>query len=214
MDIIMLCKICLEKTGNISILSKGDDGIQYNIKLIRVLKVKEEDILPSVVCEQCVSDLDIAYRFVQKYDASVQTLKCLNSSIHLYSDIQLKNEARCDIENESNELKSEELSDDHDYPNDFDNDLLSEFQSRTIFENNGEPVTQTHESVRKKVRKREGKNRVQCVICGLITLSPSALEIHMRKHTGERPFSCDLCHSRYSTKGALKRHLERASIHL
>lgn len=49
---------------------------------------------------------------------------------------------------------------------------------------------------------------VQCSQCSLVLKTPSALITHLRTHTGERPFSCDMCGKQYRAKGCLKRHIE------
>ncbi|XP_069963645.1 homeotic protein spalt-major isoform X2 [Bactrocera oleae] len=49
----------------------------------------------------------------------------------------------------------------------------------------------------------------RCKYCGKIFGSFSALQIHLRSHTGERPFHCNVCGSKFTTKGNLKVHYQR-----
>ncbi|XP_078526438.1 zinc finger protein ZFPM1 [Lissotriton helveticus] len=44
--------------------------------------------------------------------------------------------------------------------------------------------------------------------------SASSLEIHMRSHSGERPFVCSICHSAFTTKANCERHLKVHTDHL
>ncbi|VEN38516.1 unnamed protein product [Callosobruchus maculatus] len=51
----------------------------------------------------------------------------------------------------------------------------------------------------------------RCRYCGKVFGSDSALQIHIRSHTGERPYKCNVCGSRFTTKGNLKVHFQRHS---
>ncbi|OQR71309.1 zinc finger protein 516 isoform X1 [Tropilaelaps mercedesae] len=50
--------------------------------------------------------------------------------------------------------------------------------------------------------------RHHCEVCAKQFQSPSHLRIHMRSHTGERPYPCHLCDYRATQLGALKKHIE------
>lgn len=52
----------------------------------------------------------------------------------------------------------------------------------------------------------------RCRYCGKVFGSDSALQIHLRSHTGERPFKCNVCGSRFTTKGNLKVHFQRHTM--
>ncbi|KAK5602972.1 hypothetical protein CRENBAI_017283 [Crenichthys baileyi] len=54
-----------------------------------------------------------------------------------------------------------------------------------------------------------GRLQHVCRFCGKAFSSDSALQIHLRSHTGERPYQCPVCLSRFTTRGNLKVHFLR-----
>ncbi|GMT28079.1 hypothetical protein PFISCL1PPCAC_19376, partial [Pristionchus fissidentatus] len=64
-----------------------------------------------------------------------------------------------------------------------------------------------------KVRALVGDNPIpttdpnQCILCRRVLSCKSALQMHYRTHTGERPFKCKICQRAFTTKGNLKTHM-------
>ena len=56
-------------------------------------------------------------------------------------------------------------------------------------------------------RERSTIRNTACDICGKTFACQSALDIHYRSHTKERPFICTACNRGFSTKGNLKQHM-------
>ncbi|KPJ15702.1 Zinc finger protein 250 [Papilio machaon] len=191
-----LCRVCLDKSATISVFSKQND-IQYSAKIMRCvnINISEEDGLPSMLCSNCVAELAVCYQFVQKCEASDKTLRSLSNDY--FSEIQTKIKVEVKLENveEVNEF-------DHDYDL---SDAASE-HLQNIEKKKGK--RKERKKLFKKNVRRTKAAPIQCVICGLLVISPSAMQNHMRIHTGEKPFDCSFCEAKFRTKGAMKRHVD------
>ncbi|MCL4145615.1 UNVERIFIED_CONTAM: hypothetical protein GTU68_031290 [Idotea baltica] len=50
---------------------------------------------------------------------------------------------------------------------------------------------------------------MSCHYCGKLFRYQSQLEIHLRTHTGERPYVCEVCNQSFIHRHHLKRHNEK-----
>ncbi|XP_076143047.1 sal-like protein 1a isoform X2 [Alosa pseudoharengus] len=64
-------------------------------------------------------------------------------------------------------------------------------------------------SFEQKSSSEEAFFKHKCRFCAKVFGSDSALQIHLRSHTGERPYKCNICGNRFSTRGNLKVHFQR-----
>jgi uncharacterized Zn-finger protein len=62
-------------------------------------------------------------------------------------------------------------------------------------------------------KKKKGKT-IQCTECDYTCSRAGHLEIHLRTHTGERPYPCTYCKYRSADKSNLKRHMRRHSVEM
>ncbi|KAM3940039.1 sal-like protein 2 [Leptodactylus fuscus] len=66
-----------------------------------------------------------------------------------------------------------------------------------------------NESPRSENQQERASGKHKCRFCAKVFGSDSALQIHLRSHTGERPYKCNICGNRFTTRGNLKVHFHR-----
>lgn len=166
------------------------------------MQINTEDNLPKVLCQQCLADLTYVHEFIKKCQKSDETLRktSLNCNENvLWIKTEEPDEVPLETENniveEKNDIKSEiekkQLGTAYcDYCNLQFKDL-DEFREH------------------KKTVKHPLPRNHECSQCHKKFRSPNLLTEHIRTHTKERPFGCNLCSATFNNKCNLRRHVVR-----
>ncbi|XP_021085405.1 sal-like protein 4 isoform X2 [Mesocricetus auratus] len=73
----------------------------------------------------------------------------------------------------------------------------------------GKPPNVSATATDVKVKDEAALGKHKCKYCSKVFGTDSSLQIHLRSHTGERPYMCSVCGHRFTTKGNLKVHFYR-----
>lgn len=195
-----LCRFCYEKQANSNIFQSETLSSKIVFCCQSLISVQENDGLPTKICSICVRDLEACYQFLSKVEASERKLRALltETQTTFQQDIP------------KTEVKSEDTDDDSHRPDDFlfsfEHIKTNALQPEKPNENTKiKIITQKRSSKRMTLK----KEKLICSVCTRKCPSASALTIHMRIHTNEKPYHCSSCVKKYKDSGTLKRHIER-----
>lgn len=193
-----LCRLCYEREANSSIF-QSENEVQTISKIVYCCKsvsVQNNDGLPANICSSCDRELETCYQFLQRCEASDRKLRSLltETLTSRTTKTEVKNE---DIDDDQ---RSEYAGDHHLFSFEYlkPDKLQTEKYEQEISMSKKRPK-------RPKFKKEE----LICSVCARKCPSASALAIHMRIHTNEKPYQCSSCDKRYKDGGTLKRHIER-----
>lgn len=189
-----LCRLCCEMNARINIFYNGEI-LSKILHCCSSLNIKESDGLPSYICEKCKQDLDNCYKFLLRCEeADKKYHSGVFSAVYEVPDIKPKLE---------NKVKSE--SEEDQTCEDFTN---VEIKKETVDVNLKPNIKLKCKKQKYKKRKSNPEDKI-CSICGRKCHSPSALLVHMRSHTNDKPYQCPSCAKQYKDNGSLKVHIER-----
>ncbi|XP_068930577.1 zinc finger and BTB domain-containing protein 41 [Petaurus breviceps papuanus] len=113
-------------------------------------------------------------------------------------------EYNADAEAQEEEEMSDEYSEGEEQSDKEHNDAEEEPET-------ADSVGNFHEGLTPVVIQNSNKKMLQCPKCDKTFDRIGKYESHTRVHTGEKPFECDICHQRYSTKSNLTVHRKKHS---
>lgn len=168
-------------------ITTNDDTLNADRQLKQTSEEKDNDF------EMNTSDATAAA--VTSVDQSIPTYLSSDDSGSMSSPIQAKNGVNdlTEIRTGDEEIKSSTFA--------LSVANILRQQSNTPTKN---PThIQSNNETSQKPRAKDSK-RDYCKLCNKHFGSSSALETHIRSHTGDKPFLCSICEKGFSTKGNLK----------
>lgn len=80
------------------------------------------------------------------------------------------------------------------------NNIMKSSSSCSTVSSSSQHTQQQHSGSSTNSSSASSNFKHRCGMCGKIFGSDSAVQIHIRSHTGERPYRCNICGNRFSTK--------------
>ncbi|KAJ2942667.1 hypothetical protein O0L34_g11210 [Tuta absoluta] len=213
-----ICRICLEEGVFSSIFAKN-----FNLALCDMIeyccntKISREDNLPKQICSNCMIKLGIAYHFKQT---------CMSSDIRLrqYLGLPITEKTvdaavmtdpivthqtiikKCKCKQSQPKKSSSNYRRKAETEKQKTGPKPKPKQIHACYQCNKEFRCQAQLDMH--VRTHTGDKPFACMYCPRRFTQKYNLTIHLRVHTGDKPFQCEVCSKRFSAQSNLSAHLK------
>nr|WBY54304.1 cucoid [Clogmia albipunctata] len=230
-----ICRACLKEGGENQIFETIIDEIDLAEMIMRCspIIVTPAQNMPNHLCNKCVMDLQVAFKFRMNMVNSEEALmsyvsgmkaECNKDKLELIQ-VEKKSEtpeeiveiteimenpiSECYSENVLNEEEAEESNEEIIIGNDGEVFKQTINVIETLDDEEITPVKKLQIKPKiNQIEHRSGKKNspLVCNICGNTYRYKYSLESHMRRHLNEKPFVCSICGKGFVVKFELSRH--------
>ncbi|KAL0880828.1 hypothetical protein ABMA27_002013 [Loxostege sticticalis] len=214
-----ICRLCLEEGVLSSIFTKN-----FNLSLCDMieyccnLKINRNDGLPEQMCSNCIYKLGIAYHFKQTCESADMRLR---QYLGLQKPDKLTDAAVMTdpiVATTATVIKkckcqlSQQRKTSTNYKRKLETEKLKRGpkpkpkQVHSCYQCDKQFRCQAQLDMH--VRTHTGDKPFVCMYCPRRFTQKHNLTIHLRIHTGEKPFQCEVCSKRFSAQGNLHAHLK------
>ncbi|XP_045447459.1 zinc finger protein 569 [Melitaea cinxia] len=214
-----ICRICLEEGVLSSIFAKNYPvSLCEMIEFTTKVKIRINDGLPEQICSNCVYKLGVAYHFKQSCESADLRLReylaldmpnRVKDAIVMTDPIVVTQRTiikKCKCKNVEQKKTSSN------YKKKPESEKLKrgpkpkQKQDHSCYQCDKQFKCKAQLEIH--VRTHTGDKPFVCMFCPRRFTQKHNLTIHLRMHTGEKPFQCDVCSKTFSAQGNLQTHLK------
>ncbi|XP_072938967.1 uncharacterized protein [Epargyreus clarus] len=214
-----ICRMCLEEGVLSSIFTRNFNlSLSDMIEYCTNIKISKNDGLPEQMCSNCVYKLGVAYHFKQtcesadirlrQYLGLQPALRCSDAAV--MTDPVVNNQVT--IVKKCTKCKPEPKKSSTNYKRKPESEKLKRGPKpkpkRDHICFHCDKQFRCEAQLEMHIRTHTGDKPFVCMYCPRSFTQKNNLTIHLRVHTGEKPFQCEVCSKRFAAQGNLHAHLK------